>query len=119
MFVMLQLVIPLYVLVVMTSTSETTESKIGVSEVISVTTKLIEQRLDGENYFHWKKMILFAIRGMEMEDHLTQESPSDAKEPLKAKLWARDDARLYTRLINSMEPRVSTLVSHCDSVKEL
>ncbi|GAB2286051.1 hypothetical protein Dimus_039743 [Dionaea muscipula] len=56
---------------------------------------------------------------MEMEDHLTQEGPSTVKEPLKAKIWARDDARLYTRLINSMESQISTLVSHCDSVKEL
>ncbi|GAB2301369.1 hypothetical protein Dimus_039077 [Dionaea muscipula] len=76
------------------------------SEFILTTTKLTDVRLSGANYFQWRRRVEISLMGMELKDHLTTDLG-------QAKAWVRADARLYTRLLNSMDSPIADLVTHC------
>ncbi|GAB2272549.1 hypothetical protein Dimus_038981 [Dionaea muscipula] len=104
----------------MTSSSSDHGSTMEISsEFVPATTKLTDVRLSGDNYFQWRRRVDVSIMGMELEDHLTETGPSTEKDPIKTKAWARADARLYTRLLNSMDSSIADLVTHCSTVKDI
>lgn len=87
-----------------------------VSNVIPLASKITEHKLNGSNYYDWRRTILFYLRSTDMDDHMTEDPPKDAKQK---KDWLRDDARLYLQIKNSIESEIIGLVDHCESVKEL
>ncbi|GAB2281501.1 hypothetical protein Dimus_039473 [Dionaea muscipula] len=89
------------------------------SEFILITTKLTDVCLSGANYFQWRCRVEISLMGMELEDHLTTNSPNAETNPGQAKAWVRADARLYTRLLNSMDSPIADLVTHCLTVREI
>ncbi|KAA0035896.1 putative Cysteine-rich RLK (RECEPTOR-like protein kinase) 8 [Cucumis melo var. makuwa] len=61
-----------------------------VSRVIPLAFKITEHKLNGSNYYDWRRAILFYLRSTDMDDHMTEDVPEDAK---KKKDWLRDAAR--------------------------
>lgn len=86
-----------------------------VSEIISGTC-FTDKKLDGKNYFQWKKIIKLTLTGMEKDDHLTKDAPTNAKQ---TKTWATNDARIFSQMLNSLDSTVTALVTHVETVKEL
>ena len=86
------------------------------SNVIPLASKITEHKLNGSNYYDWRRTILFYLRSTDMDDHMTEDPPEDAKQK---KDWLLDDARLYLQIKNSIESEIIGLVDHCESVKEL
>ena len=87
-----------------------------VSNVIPLASKITNHKLNGSNYYDWCWTILFYLRSNDMDDHMTEDAPEDAK---KKKDWLRDDVHLYLQIKNSIESEIIGLVDHCESVKEL
>ena len=71
-----------------------------VSNVIPLASKITEHKLNGSNYYDWRRTILFYLRSTDMDDHMTEDPPEDAKQK---KDWLCDDARLYLQINNSIE----------------
>jgi len=71
-----------------------------VSNVILLASKITEHNLNGSNYYDWRRTILFYLRSTDMDDHMTEDPPEDAKQK---KDWLHDDARLYLQIKNSIE----------------
>ena len=87
-----------------------------VTNVILLASKITKLKLNGSNYYEWRQKILFYFRSTDMDDHMTEDPPKDAKQK---KDWLRDDARLYLHIKNAIESDIIWLVDHCESVKEL
>ena len=87
-----------------------------VSNVISLASKITEHKLNGSNYYDWHRIILFYLRSTNMDDHMTEDPPKDAKQK---KDWLRNDARLYLQIKNSIESEIIGLVDPCESIKDL
>ncbi|KAJ9542741.1 LOW QUALITY PROTEIN: hypothetical protein OSB04_029247 [Centaurea solstitialis] len=88
---------------------------VRIPELIPTSGKVTDNKLNGTNYFEWIKTIRLYVRSMGMASHLDSDPPTDGNRDL----WLQQDARMFLQIINSIEPSVSTLVNHCESVKEL
>ncbi|XP_071695894.1 uncharacterized protein [Rutidosis leptorrhynchoides] len=87
----------------------------NLSETIPVAARLTDNKLNGSNFFEWSKTIRVYLRSMEKDSHLTSEPPKDDTRGL----WLQNDARLFLQIMNSIESSVTSLVNHCEYVKEL
>ncbi|KAJ9541146.1 hypothetical protein OSB04_027652 [Centaurea solstitialis] len=94
---------------------KSSESGSRIPDPIPATSRLIDNKLNGSNFFEWSKTVRLYIRGMGMASHLTSDPPSDSNQDI----WLQQDAQLFVQIINSIEPSVSSLVTHCEYVKEL
>ena len=84
-------------------------------EVVSMMSKITEDKLTGPNYLEWSKTIRIYVRSIRMGGHLTKDPPTDdSKEQ-----WMEEDARLFIQIRNSIDNKVLGLVNHCEFVKEL
>ena len=84
-------------------------------EVVSMMSKITEDKLTGLNYLEWSKTIRIYVRSVRMGGHLTKDLPiDDSKEQ-----WMEEDARLFIQIRNSIDSKVPSLVNHCEFVKEL
>ncbi|XP_024961960.1 uncharacterized protein LOC112502313 [Cynara cardunculus var. scolymus] len=101
----------------MTGEDKTSDSNnsLRVPEILPVNIKLTDNKLNGSNYFKWSKTIRIYLRIMGMASHLTSDPPKGNE----TDSWFQSDARLYLQIINTIESSVSSLVSHCEYVKEL
>ena len=82
-------------------------------EVVSMMSKIIEDKLIGPNYLELSKTIRIYVRSVRMGGHLTKEPPTnDSKEQ-----WMEEDARLFIQIHNSINNKVLGLVNHCEFVK--
>lgn len=83
-----------------------------------VHTQLTTRKLKGlENYSQWKNAVTMSLKGRRKSDHLTTEPPVETTP--EGVDWHTDDANLVNLLWDCTEPKVSDLVSHCQTVKEL
>lgn len=83
-----------------------------------VHTQLTTRKLKGlENYSQWKNAVTMSLKGRRKSDHLTTEPPAETTP--EGVDWHTDDANLVNLLWDCTEPKVSDLVSHCQTVKEL
>lgn len=77
--------------------------------------QLTRRKLNGlENYSQWKNAVTMSLKGRRKSDHLTTEPP-DETTPTGTD-WHIDDAILVNLLWDCMDPKVSDLVSHCQTV---
>ena len=84
-------------------------------EVVSMMSKITEDKLTGPNYLEWSKTIQIYIRSVGMGGHLTKDPPTDdSKEQ-----WMEEDTRLFIQIRNSIDSKVLGLINHCEFVKEL
>ena len=84
-------------------------------EVVSMMSKITEDKLIGSNYLEWSKKIRIYVRSVHMGGHLTKDPPTDdSKEQ-----WLEENARLFIQIHNSIDSKVLGLVNHCEFVKEL
>ncbi|XP_071739152.1 uncharacterized protein [Rutidosis leptorrhynchoides] len=86
-----------------------------LSEAIPIAARLTDNKLNGSNFFEWSKTIRVYLRSMGKDSHLTSEPPKDDTRDL----WLQNDARLFLQIMNSIESSVTSLVNHCEYVKEL
>ena len=84
-------------------------------EVVSMMSKITEDKLTGPNYLEWSKTIQIYIRSVGMGGHLTKDLPTD---DLKEQ-WMEEDTRLFIQIRNSIDSKVLSLINHCEFVKEL
>ena len=84
-------------------------------EVVSMMSKIKEDKLTSPNYLEWSKKIRIYVRSVRMGNHLTKDPPID---DLKEQ-WMEEDARLFIQIRNSTDNKVLGLVNHCEFVKEL
>ena len=90
-------------------------SSIRIPDLIPTSSRVTDNKLNGTNYFEWIKTIRLYVRSMGLASHLDSDPPTEGNRDL----WLQQDARMFLQIINSIEPSVSTLVSHCEYVKEL
>ncbi|KAJ9564855.1 LOW QUALITY PROTEIN: hypothetical protein OSB04_000821 [Centaurea solstitialis] len=86
-----------------------------VPEMLPVGIRLTDNKLNGSNFFEWSKTIRIYLRSMGMASHLKSDPPTGKD----SDSWLQSDARLYLQIINTIEPSVSSLVTHCEYVKDL
>ena len=83
-------------------------------EVVSMMSKITEDKLTCPNYLEWSKTIRIYVRSVRIVGHLTKDPlVNDSKEQ-----WM-EDVRLFIQICNSIDNKVSGLVNHCEFVKEL
>ena len=51
-----------------------------VSNVIPLASKITKHKLNGSNYYDWRRTILFYLRSTDMDDHMTEYPLEDAKQ---------------------------------------
>ncbi|KAB5534418.1 hypothetical protein DKX38_017504 [Salix brachista] len=93
-----------------------TEVQTVISNVVPMTTKITEHKLNNSNYLNWSKTVRVYLRSIDKDDHLVDDPPSDAA---AKKAWLRDDARIFLQIRNSIDTEVIGLVNHCEFVKNL
>ena len=84
-------------------------------EVVSMMSKIKEDKLTNPNYLEWRKTIRIYFGSVRMGSHLTKDPRID---DLKEQ-WMEEDARLFIQIRNSIDNKVLGLVNHCEFVKEL
>ena len=96
--------------------SELADKKlVSAPEVVSMMSKITENKLTGLNYLDGSKIVRLYLRSIHMASHLTEDPPSnDSKDRL-----LEDDALLFLQIRNSIDGKVLTLINHCEFVKEL
>jgi len=87
-----------------------------ISDVVPMTTKITEHKLNNTNYLNWSKTVRVYLCIIDKDDHLVDDPPSDAA---AKKAWLRDDARIFLQIRNSIDTEVIGLVNHCEFVKDL
>jgi len=87
-----------------------------ISDVVPMTTKITEHKLNNTNYLNWSKTVRVYLRSIDKDDHLVDDPPSDVA---AKKAWLRDDARIFQQIRNSIDTEVIGLVNHCEFVKDL
>jgi hypothetical protein len=90
-----------------------TEVQTVISDVVPMTTKITEHKLNNTNYLNWSKTVRVYLRSIDKDDHLVDDPPSDAA---AKKAWLRDDARIFLQIRNSIDTEVIGLVNHCEFV---
>jgi hypothetical protein len=93
-----------------------TEVQTVISDVVPMTTKITEHKLNNTNYLNWSKTVRVYLRSIDKDDHLVDDPPFDAA---AKKAWLRDDARIFLQIRNSIDTEVIGLVNHCEFVKDL
>ena len=84
-------------------------------EVVSMMSKITEDKLTGPNYSDWSKTIHLYLRSIRMINHLNKDPPTDDSKDR----WLEDDACLFLPIHNSIDGKVLTLINHYEFVKEL
>ena len=99
------------------SSSGSSEDKKPIStlEVVSMMSKITEDKLTSPNYSDWSKTIRLYLRSIRMVSHLDKDPPTDDSKDR----WQKDDACLFLQIRNSIDGKVLTLINHCEYVKEL
>ena len=99
------------------SSSYSSEDKKPVSapKVVSMMSKITEDKLTSPNYSDWSKTICLYLRSIRMANHLDKNPHTD---DLKER-WLEDDARLFLQIRNTIGSKVLILINHCEFVKEL
>ncbi|KAJ9543933.1 hypothetical protein OSB04_023640 [Centaurea solstitialis] len=97
------------------SSEDKSSGNVRIPEFVPTSGRVTDNKLNGTNYFGWIKTVRLYVRSMGMASHLDFDPPTDGNRDL----WLQQDARMFLQIINSIEPSVSTLVSHCEYVKEL
>ena len=99
------------------SSSDFSEDKklVAALEVVSMMSKIMEDKLTGPNYSDWSKTIRLYLRSIRMANHLDKDPPADDSKDR----WLEADARLFLQIRNSIDGKVPTLINHCEYVKEL
>ncbi|XP_057442189.1 uncharacterized protein LOC130733916 [Lotus japonicus] len=94
------------------------EGKTPVTEFMTTSSKLTDIKLDGdgENYVEWKYLVAVSLGGMGKDEHLTGSCPTNATAAAK---WKMDDKRILALLVNSVDKRTQSVITHCQTVKEL
>lgn len=92
------------------------EVNIVIFYVIPMTTKITEHKLNGRNYLDWSKIVQVYLRNIEKDDHLTNNSPSNAT---TKEVWLHEDAKIFLQIQNFINSKVIRLVNHCEFVKDL
>ena len=96
--------------------SESTDKKpVLEPEVVSMVSKITEDKLTGPNYLDWSKTFYLYLRSIRMASHFTEDPPTDDSKDQ----WLEDDACLFLQICNSIDGKVHTLINHCEFVKEL
>lgn len=90
------------------------ETKVMVSKVIPVMSKITKHKLNGTNYLDWSKMVQIYLRIIDKDDHLIDDPPTDEKQT-----WLRDDSKLFLQIRNSIDSEVISLINHSEFIKEL
>lgn len=93
---------------------EKSSSSVHIHDLIPTNSRVTDNKLNG-TYFEWIKTIRLYVRSVGMVSHLDSDPPIEGDRDI----WLQQDARMFLQIINSIEPSVSTLVSHCEYVKEL
>ena len=96
------------------STSED-QKPVSVPEVVPMMSKIMEDKLTGQNYSEWSKTIRLYLRSIRMAIHLNKDPPTDDSK----ERWLEDDACLFLQIRNSIDGKVLTLINYCEYVKEL
>ena len=97
------------------SNSSKDKKPVSAPEVVSMMSKITEDKLISLNYLNWSKTIRFYLRSIHMASHLSKDSPTnDSKDR-----WLEDDAHLFLQIRNSINGKVLTLINHCEYVKKL
>ena len=84
-------------------------------EVVSMMSKITEDKLTGPNYLDWSKTVRLYLRSIRMVSHLIEDLPTDDSK----ERWLEDDALLFLQIRNSIDGKVLTLINHCELVNEL
>ena len=99
------------------SSSNSLKDKKPVSapEVVSMMSKITEDKQIGLNYSKLSKTIHLYLGSIRMASHLDKDHPiNDLNDR-----WMEADARLFLQICNSIDGKVLTLISHIEYVKEL
>ncbi|KAK6131239.1 hypothetical protein DH2020_035020 [Rehmannia glutinosa] len=91
------------------------EKKYVTTSIDSVMSKITDHKLNRSNYLDWTKTIRLYLRSISMDQHLTEDPPTDDSKVT----WLRDDARLFLQIRNSIDSDVVGMINHCEFVKEL
>ena len=89
---------------------------VDLSDVIPIMSKITDHKLDCTNYLNWRQTIELYLLNIAKNVHLTDDSPKDDDSKW---VWAREDARLFLQIRNSIDSEVISMVTHYRTVKEL
>ena len=90
------------------STSED-KKHVSAPEVVSMMSKITEDKLVDPNYSDWSKTIHLYLRNICMTNHLDEDPPTDDLKDL----WLEDDTRLFLQIRDSIDGKVLALINHC------
>ena len=95
--------------------SESADKKpVSAPEVVSMMSKITEDKLTGPNYLDWSKTVCLYLRSIRTASHHTGDPCNgDLKDR-----WLEDDTRLFLQIRNSIDGKVLTLINHCEFVKK-
>ena len=88
---------------------------VSTPKVVSMMSKITEDKLTGPNYLDLSKTVLLYLRSIRMASHLTGDPPPDDSKDR----WLEDNTRFFLQIRNSIDGKVLTLINHCEFVKEL
>lgn len=90
-------------------------SIVVASDVVPVMTRIMEHKLNANNYLDRHQIIELYLLSVFMNSHLSDDPPSgDSKT-----IWLCDDAHLFLQLRNSINSEVVEMVLHCRTIKTL
>ena len=100
---------------------ESIETKVGESSETTAQTRISEivfykitcQKLDGNNYLQWKRVLSY-VAGRGKTSHLLVDSPTPLTNP-----WTLEANNLLHQILTTIEPKIQDLVFHYVIVKEL
>ena len=88
---------------------------VSAPEVVSMMSKITEDKLTSANYLDWSKIVRLYLRSIRMASHLTVDPLIDYSKDR----WLEDDDHLFLQICNSIDGKVLALINHCEFVKEL
>ena len=86
---------------------------VSVPKMVSMMSKIMEDKLIGPHYLDWSKTICLYLRSICMVNHLYKDPPTNDSK----KQWLEDDGRLFLQIRNFIDGKVLTLINHCEFVK--
>ena len=88
---------------------------VSMLEVVSMMSKITEDKLTGLNYFDWSKTIHLYLRSIRLGSHLDKDPHTDDSKDR----CLEDDAHLFLQIRNFVDSEVLSLINHSEHVKEL
>ena len=88
--------------------TESTKHKLIVPEFI--TSKITHMKLNVDNCLQWRKIVKINLTCRGKKSSMSTYPPSS-----KMDEWEREDAALFSQLLNIMETKIQDLVMHVDS----